>query len=137
MSAAVTSTTTQQTNATVSFTGKSDATTAPTGTSTNPFVPVVDGTQALIYLGGAELATGAGYVTAVSNPVSSKEIVYSMLPNQLVIDNATVGETASVFNLSGLKVANTVFTSTKTTLNMASGVYFVKINSNVSKVIVK
>ena len=135
---AKTSATATQTNVFVTFTGI-QGTAAPTGTSTNAFAPVFDGTQGLIYLGGPEFATAAGYTpNAVNSPdATSNVFVYSTERNKLVIANATEGDVAYVYTVSGIKVASAKLTSDKTTLNMASGIYLVKVNSSVSKVIVR
>jgi len=111
-------------------------TTAPTGTSTNPYNPVFDGCQGLIYLGASDLQ-GYNSITDVKNPSSSKELIYSTERNKLVIANATVGDIASVYSISGIKVASAKLTSDKTTVSIASGIYLVKVNASVSKVIVR
>jgi hypothetical protein len=137
LSAAPTATS-QQKNVFVTFTGKSDATTAPTGTSTNSFSPVMDGAQGLIYLGGSDFATTSTILTAVNSPNAvSNALVYSDQKNSLVISNAKVGDVASVYSVSGIKVASAKLTSDKTTLSIASGIYLVKINNSVSKVVVR
>ena len=129
---------TTQTNVFVTFTGI-QGTTAPTGTSTNAFSPVFDGTQGLIYLGGSEFATAAGYIpTAVNSPdATSNVFVYSTDRNKLVIANATAGDLATVYAISGIKVASAKITGDKTTLSIASGIYLVKINDSISKVVVR
>jgi len=127
-------------NVTVSFTGaKSDAVNKPIGTSSeNAYSPVLDGTQYLIYLGGTDFPTTSTTLTAVNSPdATSNAIVYSSDRNKLVIYNATEGDVASVYSISGIKVASAKLTSDKTTLSIASGIYLVKINSSVSKVIVR
>ena len=139
LSAAPTPTTTQ-TNAYVTFTGKSDAATAPTGTSTNTFSPVLDGTQCLIYLGGSDFATTSTVIStnAVSSPsAASSALVYSDQKNRLLISNATAGDIADVYTVSGVKVASAKLTGDNTTLSIGTGIYLVKINASVSKVIVR
>jgi len=128
------SATATQSNVFVAFTGI-QGTTAPTGTSTNAFVPVFDGTQGLIYLGGYEFGAG---VTAVNSPdATSNVFVYSTEKNKLVISNATEGDIASVYAVSGIKVATAKLTGDKTTLTIGSGIYLVKVNNTVAKVIVR
>ena len=127
-------------NVTVSFTGaKSDAVNKPIGTSSDSNNPVLDGTQSLIYLGGTDFPTASTVLsTAVNSPdATSNAIVYSSDRNKLVISNATTGDIATVYSISGIKVASAKLTSDKTTLSIASGIYLVKINSSVSKVIVR
>ena len=137
MSAAVASATTTQTNVTISFIGI-QGTTEPTGTSTNRYSPVFDGTQGLIYLGGPEFATAAGYVpTAVNSPDANNVFVYSTEKTKLVIANAAAGDIATVYTVSGIKVASAKLTGDKTTLSIASGIYLVKINDSVLKVVVR
>jgi hypothetical protein len=130
--------TAQQTNVFVTFTGKSDAVTAPTGTSSDSFSPVFDGTQPLIYLGGSSFATTSTTLTAVNSPnATSNTLVYSDLKNSITISNATAGELATVYSVSGVKVASTKLTADKTTLSIPTGIYIVKINNSVAKVIVR
>jgi len=128
-------------NVIVSFTGgRSDAIAAntPTGTSTNTFIPVLDGTQYLIYLGGIDFPTTSTTLTAVNSPdATSNVFVYSTEKNKLVISNATEGDVAAVYTVNGIKVASAKLTSDKTTLSIASGIYLVKVNASVSKVIVR
>ena len=126
-------------NAILSFTGgKSDAATAPTGTSTNAYSPVLDGTQYLIYLGGNDFPTTSTTLTAVNSPNAANDVfVYSNERNKLVIANANEGDIAAVYTISGIKVASAKLTSDKTTVSIASGIYLVKVNASVSKVIVR
>jgi len=125
---------TTQTNVLLTFTGI-QGTTAPTGTSTNAFSPVFDGTQGLIYLGGYEFGA---VLTAVNSPNAvSNVFAYSAEKNSLVISNATTGDIASVYTVSGIKVASAKLTSDKTTLSITSGIYLVKVNNSVLKVIVR
>ncbi len=127
-----------QTNTYVTFTGKSDATTAPTGTSSNVYQPVVDGTQCLIYLGGADFATAAGYVVnGVNTPDASNVLVYSNERNKLTISNSTEGDIANVYSINGIKVASAQLTGNMTTISIPTGIYLVKINASVSKVVVR
>ena len=127
--------TTAQTNVFVIFTGI-QGTTAPTGTSTNSFSPVFDGTQGLIYLGGPEFAAAAE-ITALNSPNTNKVFVYSNERNKLVISNSTAGDIASVYSISGIKVASATLTGDVTTLNIQSGIYIVKVNASVLKVVVR
>ncbi len=120
--------------ATVSFVCKSGAS-APTGTSTDSYNPVIDGTQPLIYLGA--LAYEQAVTAVKTTTVTMKELIYSNASNTIVIDNATAGDIVSVYSVSGLKVASKVLSATKNTLNIASGMYLVKINNSVAKVMVK
>ena len=137
LSAAPTATATQ-TNVFVTFTGKSDIATAPTGTSTNPFSPVMDGTQGLIYLGDATFATTSTVLTAVNAPnAASSTLVYSDQKNSIAISNATAGDIANVYTISGVRVASARLISDKATVSIASGIYLVKVNNSVSKVVVK
>jgi hypothetical protein len=131
--------TTQQKNVFVTFTGKSDAVTAPTGTSTNPISPVMDGTQGLIYLGGSDFATASTVITpnAVNIPNTTTVLVYSTERNQLVISNATTGDIATIYSVSGIKVASAKLTSDKATINIGNGIYLVKVNHSVSKIVVR
>lgn len=135
LSAAPTATATQ-TNVFVSFVGV-QGTTAPTGTSKDVNSPVFDGTQALIYLGGSEFATAATAPNGVNSPNISNALVYSDQNNRLVISNASAGDMASVYSVSGMKVASAKLTADKTTISIASGIYLVKINNSVSKVVVR
>lgn len=113
-------------------------TTAPTGTSTNAFSPVFDGTQGLIYLGTTDFATAAGYSpSAVNSPYASNVLVYSNEKNKLVISKANAGDIATVYSISGMKVASAILTSDDTTLGISSGIYLVKVNAYVSKVVVR
>ena len=126
-----------QTNVFVTFTGKSGAV-APAGTSTDTNAPVLDGTQSLIYLGGNEFPTASTVITtAVNSPSKNNVLIYSDQRNSLVISNATAGDIASVYSVSGVKVASAKLTSDNTTLSIPSGIYLVKINASVSKVIVR
>lgn len=137
LTAAPTATATQ-TNVFVTFTGKSDAVTAPTGTSTNPFSPVMDGTQGLVYLGGSDFATSSTVISAVDSPNAKNNVfVYSTERNQLVISNATAGDIATVYSVSGIKVASAKLTTDKTAISIARGIYLVKVNNSVSKVVVR
>ncbi|MDR3651839.1 MAG: hypothetical protein P4L34_02570 [Paludibacter sp.] len=112
-------------------------TSAPTGTSTNTFSPVFDGTQGLIYLGGSEFAN-AVILTAINSPnANNSALVYSVEKNKLVISNATAGDIATVYAISGIKVASATLTGDKTTLDIPTGIYLVKINTSVSKVVVR
>jgi len=130
--------TVKQTNVFVTFTGKSDAATAPTGTSIDTNNPVFDGTQPLIYLGGSDFATASTVISAVSSPNAKSDVlVYSIESNQLVISNATAGDIASVYSVSGIKLASAKLTGNNTTINIASGIYLVKVNNSVSKVVVR
>jgi len=126
-------------NAIVSFSGgKSDAITAPTGTSTNAYIPVLDGTQYLIYLGGTAFPTTSTVIlTAVNSPTTINALVYSDQKNSLVISNATAGDIATVYSISGIKVASAKLTSDNTILSIPTGIYLVKINATVSKVVVR
>ena len=126
--------TTAQTNVFVQFYGI-QGTTAPTGTSTNAFSPVFDGTQGLIYLGASEFANVS--LTAVNSPNVSNILVYSNERNKLVISNANAGDIATVYSISGMKVASAKLTSDINTLSVSTGIYLVKINAYVSKVVVK
>ena len=111
-------------------------TTAPTGTSANTYSPVFDGTQALIYLGGADFTKAV--VSAVNSPsAASSALVYSDQKNRLVISNATAGDIADVYTVSGVKVASAKLTGDNATLSIGIGIYLVKINASVSKVIVR
>ena len=123
-----------QTNVFVQFYGLQGLT-APTGTSTNAFSPVFDGTQGLIYLGGSEFANVS--LTAVNSPNVSNILIYSSERNKLVISNANEGDVANVYSISGMKVATAKLTSDINTLNISTGIYLVKINAYVSKVVVK
>jgi len=124
--------TSTQTNAIVQFLGI-QGTVAPSATAS----PVFDGTQALIYLGGSDFATPVLTPNAVISPNSSTVLVYSTERNQLVISNATAGDIASVYSISGIKVASAKLTSDNTTISIARGIYLVKVNDSVSKVIVR
>ena len=131
-------------NAIVTFTGgKSDAslnpTNPPTGTSTNTFSPVLDGTQYLIYLGGTDFATASTVIlTTVNSPDAvSNVLIYSSGRNKLIISNAAAGDIAAIYTVSGIKVASAKLTNDKATFSITSGIYLVKINSSVSKVIVR
>jgi len=142
MSAAVaTMTPSSVTNSLLSFTGGKSAAlaaNAPTGTSTDTNAPVLDGTQFLIYLGGTDFPTNSTTIaTAVNIPSTNNVLVYSDQKNSLVISNAVAGDIASVYSISGIKVASAKLTSDKTTLSIPTGIYLVKINASVSKVIVR
>jgi len=121
----------------LTFTGTS-GTVAPTGTSSNPYVPVFDGTQGLIYLGSASFATPiAGSATSVNLVNSNNVLVYST-DNQIIIKGAQVGDLAIVYNISGIEMAVTKVTSDYTTINAPSaGVYLVKVGNQVTKVLVR
>jgi hypothetical protein len=122
-----------QTNAVVQFLGIQN-TVAPTGTNS----PVFDGTQPLIYLGGADFATPTMAPNAINSPnAASSILVYSDLKNSLTISNATAGDMATVYSVSGIKVASAKLTADKTTLSIPTGIYIVKINNSVAKVIVR
>lgn len=121
-----------QNNVTISFIGMQGAV-APTGTVS----PVFDGTQALIYLGTSDFATPVMAPNAVNTPGSSTVLVYSNQHNQVVISNATAGDIATIYSVSGMKVASTKLTSENTTVNITSGIYLVKVNNSVSKVVVR
>jgi hypothetical protein len=138
LTAAPTATATQ-TNVFVTFTGKSDALAVPTGTSVDTYNPVIDGTQPLIYLGGASFATTSTVINpnAVNSPNSTTALVYSNQHNQLAISNATLGDVATVYSVSGIKMASVKLTSDRATLSIASGIYLVKVNNSVSKVVVR
>ena len=127
---------TAQTNTTVQFLGI-QGTTAPTGTSSNAYNPVFDGAQGLIYLGDTSLGTAIITGTNPSAQTKATALVYSNESNRLVISNATAGDMATVYAVSGTKVASTKLTADKTTLSIGSGIYLVKINESVSKVVVR
>ena len=133
--ATATTNTSAVSNATITFTGI-QGTTAPTGQGT-AFNPTFDGGQPLIYLGGSEFVGYTQIVSSVNNATAMSARIYSDLNGQLVIDNATAGDIVSVYSVSGLKVASKVLSATKNTLNIASGMYLVKINNSVAKVMVK
>ena len=124
------------TNVFVQFYGI-QGTTSPTGTSSDAYNPVFDGTQALIYLGDTSLGTAIITVTNPSAQTKATALVYSNESNRLVISNATAGDMATVYAVSGTKVASTKLTADKTTLSIGSGIYLVKINESVSKVVVR
>jgi len=124
--------TSTQTNAVVQFLGI-QGTVAPTATTS----PVFDGTQALIYLGGADFSTPTMVPNAVISPNTSTALVYSNQHNQFVISNANAGDVATVYSVSGIKVASAKLTSDRATLSIASGIYLVKVNNSVSKVVVR
>ena len=127
--------TTTQTNVFVQFYGI-QGTTAPTGTSSNTYIPVFDGAQGLIYLGDTSL--GTAIVTVTKLPAkNANALVYSDQNNRLVISNGVVGNIANLYSVSGIKVASTKLTSDNTTINIGSGIYLVKINESVSKVVVR
>ena len=124
------------TNGFVQFYGI-QGTSSPTGTSTNVYNPVFDGTQALIYLGDTSLGTAIITGTNPSAQTKATALVYSNESNRLVISNATAGDMATVYAVSGTKVATTKLTADKTILSIGSGIYLVKINESVSKVVVR
>lgn len=124
--------TTTQTNAIVQFLGI-QGTVAPTAITS----PVFDGTQALIYLGGADFINPVMAPNAVNSPSKNNVLVYSDQTNRIAISNATVGDIVTVYSVSGMKVASAKLTSDKTTVNVGSGIYLVKVNNSVSKVVVR
>ncbi len=124
--------TTTQTNAIVQFLGI-QGTVAPTAITS----PVFDGTQALIYLGGTDFATPVMAPNAVNSPSTTKALIYSDQNNRLVILNATPGGIADVYTVSGIKVASAKLTGDNATLSIGRGIYLVKINESVSKVVVR
>ena len=124
--------TTTQTNAIVQFLGI-QGTVAPTAI-TSPFF---DGTQALVYLGGADFATPVMAPNAVNSPSATKALVYSDQNNRLVISNATAGDIVDVYTVSGVRVASAKLTADNATLSIGRGIYLVKINDSVSKVVVR
>ena len=109
---------------------------APTGTSADTYNPVFDGAQALIYLGDASFGSFifTDAKTAQDKPTA---LVYSNQSKQLIISNATVGDIAGIYSVSGIKISSLKLSAEKTALSIASGIYLVRINTNVSKVIVK
>ena len=94
----------------------------------------------MIYLGGSDFATTSTVIStnAVSSPsAASSALVYSDQKNRLLISNATAGDIADVYTVSGVKVASAKLTGDNTTLSIGTGIYLVKINASVSKVIVR
>lgn len=125
---------TRQVDKYITFTGRT-GTTEPTGTSTNTFDPVIDGTLPLIYLGDASFVSSV--TTSVKENLLDNLQIYSNAKNILVIDNATVGDIADVYSVSGMKVASAKLMAAKTNIYVNSGIYIVKINNAVAKVAVK
>ncbi|MFT3751522.1 MAG: DUF6383 domain-containing protein [Paludibacter sp.] len=128
--------TSTQTNATVQFFGI-QGTVAPTGTSSDTNNPLFDGAQALIYLGGVEFATPVIAPNAVNSPNKNNVLVYSDQKNSIAISNATAGDIATVYSVSGIKVASAKLTSDKASFTIPTGIYIVKINDSVAKIAVK
>ena len=124
--------TTTQTNAIVQFLGI-QGTVSPTGTTS----PVFDGTQALIYLGGADFANPVLAPNAVNSPSKNSALVYSDQNKRLVISNATAGDIADVYTVNGIRLASVKLTNDNTVINLNQGIYLVKIKDSVSKVVVR
>ena len=124
-----------QTNVFVQFYGI-QGTTAPTGTSSDTNNPVFDGGQPLIYLGDTNF--GINITTGIKTVEQKTTVsVYSNERNRLEISNATAGDMATVYSVSGTKVASAKLTADKMILSIGSGIYLVKINDSVAKVVVR
>ncbi len=77
--------------------------------------------------GATDLGTG---VESVKN-----KLYVSTLGNQLVVNGALTGQFITVYNANGQQVMKTIATNDKTILDINSGMYFVKVDSNILKVV--
>lgn len=72
--------------------------------------------------------------TAVSNPAGS-EIFITKINAKLVINGTSMGDVISVYNANGQLMSQLTAKRSQTTLNLPKGIYMVKINSEVKKVV--
>jgi hypothetical protein len=130
---AFTPTTASNTTSPVIFSGsgyaaKADATLTGSTYSASGFSL---GTTATIFATG-----GTTPQTALKSTTNNDLLVYAD-NNSLVVKNAKVGDVVSVYGVSGLKVASSVVKGENTTMTLKSGIYIVKTDSIVQKVIVQ
>lgn len=95
---------------------KSGNTYTATFTSFSPFVT-----------GSTDLGTGVGNL--------ENKLAVSTVGNQLVLNGTISGQTISVYNASGQQIKQTLATNDKTIVSLKAGLYYVKVNNQVMKVI--
>lgn len=118
--------------------------------SSDPAVATVseDGRVSLAALGSAKITARSGEHTAVcsvtvDNTVSLTEmastgVVIDIVEGGIVIRNAPVGESVAVYAIDGKVVNGAIVESEETRLNLAAGIYIVKVSpETVAKVLIK
>ena len=126
---------------TITFTGAPNAsgTGWPTPTSSYNsikdaiYAPVFDGTQPLIYLGS--ISDFSDVSTAVSLTNTNNVLIYAN-GSQLIVTNANQGDIVAVYTVSGVKVASVLVSTDKTTVDLPTGIYLVKVGNFSTKVVV-
>lgn len=82
-------------------------------------------------------------VLSVTNPtgigkVSNNDVGICVSGRQVIIDNAPLGETLSIYSVNGTKIANSLVSSSHIVLELPSeGIYIVSINGYVNKIVVR
>jgi hypothetical protein len=132
-------TTAAATSALLTFTKGVSAASAPTTTYSDVFTatynPVLDGSQYLIYLG----STSDFLPTPLSGVNDTKANVAKVYTEnkKLFISNANIGDPITVYTITGVKSSSSVVNSSDVSISLSSGIYLVKVGSQVSKVFVK
>lgn len=119
-------------------------------TSSNPDVAAVsaDGRVELIALGSAEITAAKGELTAVCSitvddvesltEVAIGGAVISIVDDGIIVSNVNKGESIAVYSIDGKVVNGAIVESDETKLNLAAGIYIVKISpSTVAKILLK
>ena len=118
--------------------------------SSDPEVATVseDGRVSLAALGSAKITARSGEHTAVCavtvddtvglTEMASSGVVIDIVEGGIIVRNAPVGEMIAVYAVDGKAVNGAVVESDETRLNLATGIYIVKVSpSTVAKVLVK
>ena len=118
--------------------------------SSDPEVATVseDGRVSLASLGSAKITARSGDHTAVCavtvddtvglTEMASSGVVIDIVEGGIIVRNAPVGEMIAVYAVDGKAVNGAVVESDETRLNLATGIYIVKVSpSTVAKVLVK
>jgi hypothetical protein len=82
-------------------------------------------------LGALAYGTVSGF-----NPTKAADLQVYTTRNNIVVNNQ-MGQTAKIYSLSGQLVKTTVLQSDKESISVHNGFFIVKVNSLVSKVLVK
>lgn len=77
--------------------------------------------------GATDLGTGVGFV--------QNKLTISIFGNQLVLIGTITGQEILVYNAAGQLIKQTLATNDKTMMSLKAGLYFVKVNNQVKKVI--
>lgn len=118
--------------------------------SSDPAVATVneDGRVSLASLGTAQITARSGEHTAVCvitvdntvglTEMASTGVVIDIIDGGIIVRNVPIGESIAIYSVDGKAINGAVVASEETKLNLAAGIYIVKISpSTVAKVLIK